>query len=494
MVVSWDCFDTLIGRSYVYPRSIFDIISEKTKDKNFTHNRIDAEKRVKEKTLKNIYKLLPNHNPELELAIEKEYSFPIIENFNRIRDGDIIVSDTYLSDKELWDLLKYHGLNKKVSIYTSYGNKANAEIWKKIFLRHKIDYHIGDNLFSDVLQPRTKAIKTIFYPRSQLSCHEKYIEKYNRYLSYWIRQLRLSNPYFGQNQILITDTHSYQYLFSYSWIKETNGKIEILDDKPLLDKDDINWENRWSDRSRDGNRMLWDEQSSFNTPILILIALGLPSIKQIVFMMRDSFYLHKIYENITGNKADLVHANRKSLNWPYNNEYLNYLIDSLSNKLVVDIHGTGGSLINFCSNYNINCDKLFVAEHCDFNSKNPELSHFGNCFNNMIDETLFSTRNHHNKKASIAGKKCCVGTILEKFNIINSGKLYGWSDNQPLRKKNEHDNETCNIFYNCINKALEISNNYIKKINYDEKLLQNLLLNIYNSKTYVNNTIHSLWD
>jgi hypothetical protein len=496
MTISWDCFDTIIGRSYVYPKSIFNIIANITNDKQFINKRIHAEQKAKNKTLQDIYKLLPDHDPKLELDIEKEYSFPIKENFDKISDGDIIVSDTYLSNSELLDLLEYHGLNKKVTVYASYGDKANGSIWTKILPKHQVDYHIGDNLISDIQKPRQYGLKTIYYARSGLIGVERNIERHSKYLSYWIRRVRLENPFFGQNQIYIIPNGSYQYYNGYKWICEKDGFINFVDlDQLKLDRDSIHWDNRWSDRSRDINRSLWDEQALYNLPILILLAHGIPQTKPVAFMMRDSFYLYKIYKSITENKANLVHANRKSLRQPYNNEYIKYLKDNISNKLIIDIHGTGDSLAQFCHEYGIDCDKLFICEHSDYNLKNPNISNFNLCFHENIQETLFSTRNNHNKKASIMGKRSCVGTILEKFNIPpDMGKLYGWTDETPIRKKIEHDTEITSIFNRCIDKAIDLSDKYKSQIQYNENLLNFLLLNIYNTKTYTNNNIHSLWD
>lgn len=497
MVISWDCFDTLIGRSYVYPRSIFDIISDKTRDTQFTDKRINAEHKAANKNLESIYSLLPNHNPKLEIETEKEYSFPIQENLKKVEDGDIIVSDTYFSEIQILDLLRYHGLNKKVTIYASYGEKANGNIWKKIALRHKIDYHIGDNIYSDIIKPREHGIKTIYYGRSSLNNQEKYIEKYNQYLAYWVRQTRLNNPYFGNNQIYTSVNQSYQYYFSYNWIKENDGIIsdDHFEKESNVDENSVLWENRWSDRSRKDNRILWDEQTCFNVPILILVSLGLPKNKQIAFMMRDCFYLHKIYEHLTNKKANIIEASRKSLIEPYNKEYIKYLKNNMLNKTIVDIHGTGNSLCYFCNNHGVVCDKLFVIEHCDFNTKNSRINNFTNCFTNKIKETLYSTRYNHNKKASIKKLKACPGTVLEKFNIPpNMGKLYGWSDNSALRRKTEHNNETADVFSSCVEKCLEISEKYKDKIFYDENLLEDLIIRLYNTKTYTNDTIHSLWD
>ena len=205
MVISWDCFDTLISRYYHYPKSIFELIAHSTNNGDFIQKRIHAEKIATNKTLQGIYEHLPGHDSRLELELEKKYSYPIKENFHRIKDGDIIVSDMYLSSEEILDILRYHGLDKDVKVYSTYGKKANGSIWNELREKYDIKFHIGDNIHSDVITPRNYGINTIYYGSSYLTNTEKIIERYSPYLAYWIKYIRLSQPYFIPYKEIIFD-------------------------------------------------------------------------------------------------------------------------------------------------------------------------------------------------------------------------------------------------------------------------------------------------
>ena len=52
-------------------------------DKEFVSKRIYAEKIAYNKTLQGIYENLPGHDSQLELDLEKKYSYPIKENCDR---------------------------------------------------------------------------------------------------------------------------------------------------------------------------------------------------------------------------------------------------------------------------------------------------------------------------------------------------------------------------------------------------------------------------
>ena len=319
MINSWDCFDTLIARYYHYPVSIFRLIQDITGDENFIERRQYAEKICSQKTLDSIYQHLPDHDPELELQLEKEYSYPILENFNRVNDGDIIVSDMYLSDQQILDILRYHGLNKDVKVYSTYGKKADGSIWDSLKSQYSIQYHTGDNLHSDVKQVRQNNIRAIYYGGSYLTNQEKLIERYSPYLSYWIKYIRLNNPYFIPYQTLLLENGSISYYYGIFWIKENNGEISLLQQinqnndkiilKDMFENSEITLykqENKisifndyynkqkeifaeWVEQPVNGGRLdekqLWTEQCSYNTPLLINSSYLIP--KNIVFSYRD---------------------------------------------------------------------------------------------------------------------------------------------------------------------------------------------------------------
>jgi len=525
MINSWDCFDTLIARYYHYPVSIFRLIQDITGDENFIERRKYAEKICSQKTLDGIYQHLPDHDPELELQLEKEYSYPILENFNRINDGDIIVSDMYLNEEQILDILRYHGLNKDIRVYSTYGRKADGSIWDSLKDQYGIQYHTGDNAHSDVKQVRKNDLKAIYYGGSYLTNHEKLIERYSPYLSYWIKYIRLNNPYFVPYQTVLLENGSISYYYGTYWIKEQNGEITLLqqiDDTGnkiiLRDKfDNIiitiykeenkitiineynNQENtifaQWVEQpintKRFDEKILWSEQCSYNTPLLINSSYLIP--KDIIFSYRDCYYFKKIYDSIFGTNIPVLESCRNSYYYPYSQEYIDYVLDITRDKVIVDLHGTGYSSGSFFGKQDVKQKIMFVSEHSDSIRKNTGIQNLNICFDRIYKEDIENTKFHHNKRASKAGLKCCSGTMLEKFNIPPKlGPMVGWNG-ECVRKKSEHNQDICNIFDKVTDCVISRSKVYIPYIDGVDDLTE-VLLKKMNEDNYTNTVIHSLWD
>jgi len=509
MVKSWDCFDTLLGRTYHYPRSIFNIIGNITNNQYFHDSRVSAERNALKKTLEDIYELLPGYSKELEIETEKQYTFPIKENFDAVEDGDIVVSDMYLSSEQILELLRYHGIDKDITVYSSYGGKASGKIWDSIKQKHNIDIHIGDNLYSDVTIPRLNGINAFYYHGSNLSYHELLMERYNPYMAYWCKHVRLSNVYDLKSDRYFLENSSISHYYSNYWIVEKNGKYELyekidenqdyiilyskkLDSNIKINKEIDSLSSKYN-TARSDQRILWTEQSSFNLPILIAILFLLPKNQEHVLVYRDCVYLAMLYEAIYNIKPKILHSSRAAYNYPYNDDYKKYLIEMTQNNLLVDLHGTGNSSNKCFAELGVQCDRLFVCEHCNTQSKNNKIKNLSICFHNNARESIEITKNNHNSKASRMGLRCCRGTVLEKFNISpDLGPLAGWVDSQPFRKKSEHDKIICETFLNCIKTACSVSNYYRDYIHADQELLD-ILLDKINENTYANSVIHSLW-
>lgn len=523
MAISWDCFDTLISRHYHYPSSIFRIIAELTGDEYFVEKRKQAERICADKSLFGIYEHLSGHDPGLELQIEKEYTYPIIENFNRINNGDIVVSDMYLSSDQILEILRYHGLDKDVTVYSSYGRKADGSIWNDICTKHNIEYHIGDNLYSDIKQTRNNNLKSIYYGNSFLTPQEKLIERYSPQLAYWTKYTRLNNPYFIPYNMLVYDKGSISYYYGLVWIKEHDGDIVLLqqidedsnkiilynkfdNESIVLDKqnnqitiiDEYNnrinnyigyWIEQPINTNRFDEKILWTEQASYNIPLLINSSYLLP--KNIVFSYRDCYYWKKIYDSIFDTNVDILHSCRNSYYHPYNQEYINYVLSITKDKTIVDLHGTGYSSESFFSKYNNEKQKiLFISEHNGNINKNINVSSLSMCFDRIFKEDIEATKFHHNKLASKNGLRCCSGTILEKFNIPPKlGAMIGWDD-KCIRKKSEHNQYICDIFDKTVDCATRVSKKY--SIDGIDELTQ-ILLKKMNETTHTNNIVHSLW-
>ena len=202
-----------------------------------------------------------------------------------------------------------------------------------------------------------------------------------------------------------------------------------------------------------------------------------------------------LYDSLFEANSAVLHASRSAYYYPYNEEYTNYLKNTISNKLVVDLHGTGKSNRSCVNKLSIDSsDILYVCEHCEQHNKNTTIKNLSTCFTNNSRENIENTKFHHNKKASMAGLKCCRGTVLEKFNISSDmGGLVGWVDDQPYRRKCEHDRIISETFKKCIESACGVSRYYKDYIEQDTELLD-LLLDKINDSTYTDSVIHSLWD
>ena len=164
-VNSFDVFDTLITRRCLQPHQIFDQIGSKIGRSDFTQARIAAEMQLagQNYTLSDIYdclaalwQLTPEQTQALqsqEVATGVENVVPIEENLAKVRHGDLLVSDMYLPEKNIRDLLQAAGLCKRFGLVVSTSGKRDGHIWPKITSHFSISRHLGDNPISDLEMP-----------------------------------------------------------------------------------------------------------------------------------------------------------------------------------------------------------------------------------------------------------------------------------------------------------------------------------------------------
>jgi hypothetical protein len=288
---SWDCFDTLVARRFVYPQSIFEEVSKRLKIDNFVKLRIKAEKRS-DGTYEGIYKNLSGIDCNIEFEIELEHLYGIKENIDKVRDGDIVVSDMYFSKEQISKILKSCGLKKNIEIYVTPDGKRKGYIWQHL---PKIDLHTGDNYKSDVESPNKFGILTEQYYEHKLNSVEEFVYSSDINLACWMRYVRLSCPYISSHE-----------------------------------------------------KQLWNDQSNFNLPVLALASLELPD-KNIAFTFRDSIYWQQIYEVLTNKKSKQLHVSRQCYLNP-SIEFNNYVLSTVKDHIIVDLQGTGRSLKEFFKN------------------------------------------------------------------------------------------------------------------------------------------------
>lgn len=296
MTTSWDCFDTLVTRRRFNPLSVFDAMGEELGLEDFTLRRKAAESRAPW-TLQTIYDELAKDYQwsdgkkewfmQAEIQAEMKHCCPIVENLSKVENGDLIVSDMYLPVDAIEGILRKNGLTKDVQIFVSTGGKSSGSIWSTL---PKIDLHVGDNYHSDVVSANNAGIKAKHYTNVHFSSWE---EEIGGELAMLMRLVRLAAPY---------------------------------EDGSLL-------------------KAMWHEQATLNIPALILAALELPR-ENVVFVHRDCLHLQPIYEALHNTNAGSFHCSRIALK-AGGEEWLNYVKKAAYGKLIVDLQGTGGSIVRY---------------------------------------------------------------------------------------------------------------------------------------------------
>jgi predicted HAD superfamily hydrolase len=296
MTTSWDCFDTLLARRHYFPYTVFQYVGLQIGVENFVHERMAAESRSPN-TLDDIYVELACHYgwdeqrreqvKGLEVAAEIEHCFPVVENIQKVKDGDLIISDMYLPSDVILRMLRKCGLKAKISMHVSTGGKSSGWIWKTL---PPIDLHVGDNVHSDVNSPRSNGIEAQYYGETLFSDYENFI---GGEIALLMRIVRLANPY--------------------------------QQDTPL--------------------HRLWFEQSQLNIPALILSALELPS-KNLAFVHRDCVHLQRIHEAIHKTTNTTFHCSRIALS-ERGNDWDDYVKETAYGKTIVDIQGSGRSILKY---------------------------------------------------------------------------------------------------------------------------------------------------
>lgn len=218
-LVSFDIFDTLVGRALFSPFDVFDKVEEIFNKKNkkiisgFRRNRILAEEIAREEyrkkcdfqeiTLDEIYSKIKeiydisddekNNLMEIELFVENEilklrnYGFSLYKEFEKKSIDIVLVSDMYLDERFLLKKLSSLGITSFVEIFLSSNyrkRKTEGDLFKVLVEKTKINpkniIHIGDNPVGDKNIPSSLGINTKLLSRSNdlLSKHSGNWAKY----------------------------------------------------------------------------------------------------------------------------------------------------------------------------------------------------------------------------------------------------------------------------------------------------------------------------
>lgn len=186
-VVSFDIFDTLLLRPYVYPTDLFRHIERAHKRPFFFSVRTSAEytarqiSRQEDITLDEIYAQVDaqfQDMKDVELAWEKMVlqqnpEMKAIWDYAKQSGKKIIVtSDMYLPSDFIADVLRKNGFDGWDRLYVSgeiKKTKATGTLFEHIIRDLDIPaskiLHIGDNKKSDYINPRKYGIRAILYPQ-----------------------------------------------------------------------------------------------------------------------------------------------------------------------------------------------------------------------------------------------------------------------------------------------------------------------------------------
>jgi len=306
---SFDVFDTLLARRTFYPTDIFSIIEKNFPYHNFKNIRCSVQS-ISNGTFDDIYEKFQNITgiddntknllKNFEIQTEIDNSYLITTNVNRVQDGDILISDMYLNDRQIIHILNSIGFDKKVKLYATPGGKYTGEIWKRLKNEYFLGIHLGDNIYSDINMAQKNGINAKHTDIHAWNKTELFFKDNNLFdLAVLIREFRHMNPY-------DKNTHEYN---------------------------------------------LYNDQVVYNIPILYLLCHVLRDILKkenrdtILFSTRDSCLIQSLFEFLFPKYKSLrLECSRIIYNYP-NDEYKNYLrsIYNHDTCLIFDLHGSFNS-------------------------------------------------------------------------------------------------------------------------------------------------------
>lgn len=191
MRASWDFFDTLVGRRIGTGRRLIESLG----NASFVERRYAAERKFQSQnipySLEDIYREM-GEDPNREWQAELANVFPIKRYAQKLGLDDFIVSDMYLSEAQLREILAKVGISFAGQIFVTPNGKHTGRIWKQVLGVSRISTHTGDNMYSDIQKPRNYSIRTKLADTS-FSRQEQIYAKFSEDLAYWVRRHRLEN-------------------------------------------------------------------------------------------------------------------------------------------------------------------------------------------------------------------------------------------------------------------------------------------------------------
>ncbi len=188
---TFDIFDTLIARKCVHPQIIFTQVEIRSGLSGFANARLEAEKSlagtdygfddiyVQLTPLLSIDSARAESLKQLEFEVELANVIPIQVNLGKVSDGDLLITDMYLSSEHVIQLLRKAGLTKNVVVYQSTAGKGKGDVWRKLKKQGVELTHLGDHPHSDGRMPVEQGFGAIVTQSSLLTPIERNLAENN---------------------------------------------------------------------------------------------------------------------------------------------------------------------------------------------------------------------------------------------------------------------------------------------------------------------------
>ncbi len=383
LVNSFDVFDTLIARRCFEPLRIHEQVERATGVAGFALMRRAAEvsigSRAYNYNIDDIYDELERTHAlgsevleslkRAEIDAEINNAIPIADNIALVRDGDILVSDMYLSKDVIHSLLCKAGLDKNVGLYVSACDKNMGAAWPKLLQKFRIAEHFGDNEHGDVKVPQAHGVNAKHSDVSKPNQCEAWLMKIGlRDVALLCREVRLSAS--SPNQVA--------------------GELRNL-------------------------------QTSLNFPLLLLACVKLArlvrnkKLTRVLFGSRDGLLWMKLFRKF----ADIIgldceveyfYTSRLARRFP-SSDYLEYARDRLVGRtLFIDLNGSGWSIAHLAAKLGLERCQVFILV------KNPIHAAYVKSSGPTPDLCDFCTVIDHNKDP-------VSGCNLESLNTAPYGSI-----------------------------------------------------------------------
>ena len=350
-IKSFDIFDTLIARTVKNPIDVFDIVEKQFPYNNFKFIRLQSQNQSSQ-TMDSIYdefKKITNESDEtinklreFELITEMENTIPIFSNISKIKDGDIFVSDMYLSSNEIRKLLDYHHINKNTELFVSSGGKSDGTMWESLTQTYKISSHYGDNYHSDIMMASRYGIKGVYTESYKFTVLESHLIQNNEFeLCKQIRKFRLANPY---------DENTIEY-------------------------------------------KIYEQQISYNIPILLFICNKLDEIlinenrNTVLFLSRDGCLLTKLFSHLYPQYKSIYLHSSRIINNDYTDDYISYLKKNYDKDscILFDLHGSFNSGKKLFTSLFEHLPRIFIFDISNIQNYFSGITYITN-YSNKIEE------------------------------------------------------------------------------------------------------------